>query len=261
MNDLTLIKSETFGNVQCDFYSNDRHEALMTREQIGTALEYEDPMVAIGKVHDRHKERLDKFSFTTLVNGRNTYLYSAKGVYEICRWSQQPKADAFYDFVYETLEALRKGEAILQYQLPTTFHEALRMLADEVEHREQLQLENAQSKQIIGELRPKASYYDLILQNKTLVPITKISKDYGMSGQAMNALLHDLGIQYRMGDTWLLYQQYADQGLTQSRTHVIDADRSTLHTYWTQKGRLHLYDLLKNKRGLLPLIERQEKGA
>jgi phage antirepressor YoqD-like protein len=77
-----------------------------------------------------------------------------------------------------------------------------------------LELENAQHKQIIGELRPKASYYDLILQNKSLVPISKIAKDYGMSGKAFNKLLHELGVQYKMGDTWLLYQQYADQGYT-----------------------------------------------
>jgi phage antirepressor YoqD-like protein len=115
--------------------------------------------------------------------------------------------------------------------------------------------------EIIGELRPKASYYDLILQNKSLVPISKIAKDYGMSGKAFNKLLHELGVQYKMGDTWLLYQQYADQGYTQSRTHAIDAEKSRMHTYWTQKGRLFLYDLLKNRRGLLPMIERNSKTA
>ncbi len=129
------------------------------------------------------------------------------------------------------------------------------------EKAKQLEIENAQSKQIIGELTPKASYYDLILQNKSLVAITQIAKDYGMSGRAMNALLHDLKIQYKMGNTWLLYQEYADMGYTQSKTHAIDADRSVMHTYWTQKGRLFLYDLLKNERGLLPVIERTQRPA
>jgi len=54
-----------------------------------------------------------------------------------------------------------------------------------------------------------------------------------------------------------LYQGYADQGYTQSKTHTIDDEKSVMHTYWTQKGRLFLYDLLKNKRGLLPVIERK----
>jgi prophage antirepressor-like protein len=119
-----------------------------------------------------------------------------------------------------------------------------------------LEFENAKSKQIIGELRPKATYYDLILQNKSLVPITVIAKDYGMSGRALNKLLHELGVQYKMGNTWLLYQHYADMGYTQSKTHAIDAERSVMSTYWTQKGRLFLYELLKSERGILPVIER-----
>lgn len=131
----------------------------------------------------------------------------------------------------------------------------------EKERRKQLELENAQNKQIIGELKPKASYYDLILQNKSLMPITKIAKDYGLSGTAMNKLLHELAVQFRMGDTWLLYQKYADMGYTQSKTHAIDDEHSVMHTYWTQKGRLFLYDLLKNESGLLPIIERSQKSA
>jgi prophage antirepressor-like protein len=124
----------------------------------------------------------------------------------------------------------------------------------------ELELENAKNRQMIGELKPKASYYDLILQNKSVVPITVIAKDYGMSGRALNKLLHDLGVQYKMHGTWLLYQNYADMGYTQSKTHAIDADRNKMHTYWTQKGRLFLYDLLKNERNLLPLVERQESA-
>ena len=77
-----------------------------------------------------------------------------------------------------------------------------------------------------------------------------------MSGRAFNKMLHELGIQYKLRETWLLYQDYANQGYTQSRTHAIDANRSVMHTYWTQNGRLFLYDLLRSKRSLLPVIER-----
>ena len=77
-----------------------------------------------------------------------------------------------------------------------------------------------------------------------------------MSGRRFNELLHDLGIQYKFRKTWLLYQHYADLGYTQSKTFAIDAEKSVMHTYWTQKGRLFLYDLLKNE-GILPLIEQE----
>jgi phage antirepressor YoqD-like protein len=182
--------------------------------------------------------------------------------------SNLPKAKEFKRWVtHEVLPAIRKhgiyatGQTIDNILADPDY--GIRLLTElktERARRQQLEIENAQNKQIICELKPKASYYDLILQNKSLVPITKISKDYGMSGKAMNSLLHKLGVQYRMGDIWLLYQKYSDMGYTQSKTHTIDADNSVMHTYWTQKGRLFLYDLLKNKRNILPLIERQVSG-
>ncbi|WP_036634217.1 phage antirepressor KilAC domain-containing protein [Paenibacillus massiliensis] len=108
-----------------------------------------------------------------------------------------------------------------------------------------------------NELQPKASYYDLVLQNKSLLSVSKIAKDYGMSAKAMNQMLHDLGVQFKQGDIWLLYAKYQDKGYTQTSTHVIDADNSKVSTKWTQKGRLFIYDLLKGE-GILPTIEKEE---
>lgn len=122
-----------------------------------------------------------------------------------------------------------------------------------------LQSENTVQKQIIGELQPKASYYDTVLENKSLVGINQIAKDYGMSGQRMNKLLHKLGIQYKQGDQWLLYSKYHSQGYTHSKTTTITHTNGTtsvkLLTKWTQKGRLFLYEQLK-AANILPVIER-----
>lgn len=121
-----------------------------------------------------------------------------------------------------------------------------------------LESENAQQKQLIAEYSPKAGYYDLVLQTSDAVSTSQIAKDYGKSAQWLNALLHEYGIQYNQGGVWLLYQKYAEQGYTRSRTHIYtDAEgmqHSRLHTYWTQKGRLFIYDLLKSK-GIIPLID------
>ncbi|HBX48437.1 MAG TPA: hypothetical protein DEF85_06060 [Clostridiaceae bacterium] len=118
MSELRLITTENFCNMECNFYRNSNDDVLITREQIGRALEYSDPQKAIDKLHSRHKERLNKFSVTTKVTGTdgkayNTMLYTAKGVYEICRWSQQPKADEFIDWVWEVIDKIRKHEAVL----------------------------------------------------------------------------------------------------------------------------------------------------
>lgn len=114
MEELEKVKNSQFGAVICDYYGNGKGEFFMTRKQIGEALEYDNPKDAIKDIHRRHKERLDKFSVErklTSTDGKRylTNLYSAKGVYEICRWSRQPKADEFYDHVYDILEGLRLG--------------------------------------------------------------------------------------------------------------------------------------------------------
>lgn len=117
------------------------------------------------------------------------------------------------------------------------------------------------AEQQVAELKPKASYYDKVLANPALMTITQIAKDYGMSGKAMNALLHDLHVIYKQGNVWLLYSKYQKTGWTQSETHIVrksdGTEKVVLNTKWTQKGRLGLYDLLK-EHGILPLIERDK---
>ena len=112
---------------------------------------------------------------------------------------------------------------------------------------------------VIEELQPKASYYDMILQCKDLIATTTIAKDYGMSAKKFNSMLHEMGIQFKQGDIWVLYAKYQGQGYLKSKTHNYpDADgvqHSREHSYWTQKGRLFLYDFLKQK-DILPLVER-----
>ena len=148
-----------------------------------------------------------------------------------------------------------------QYKLPATYKEALLQLVEAEEEKERLQLENKQKDQIIGELKPKADYTDVILKSKSLVTITQIAKDYGMSGQEMNSLLHELKVQYKLSDQWLLYSKYHNEGYTHSETiqikHKSGRLEPKMNTKWTQKGRLFLYELLK-ENGVLPVIERED---
>lgn len=124
-----------------------------------------------------------------------------------------------------------------------------------------LAMQNASQKQLIGELKPKADYTDLILKSKSLVTITQIAKDYGMSGQAMNKILHNLGIIYNQSGQWLLYSKHQAKGYTHSETvNIVHSDGREdvkMNTKWTQKGRLFLYNTLK-KEDIIPVIE---KGA
>ena len=120
------------------------------------------------------------------------------------------------------------------------------------------QEEAALAKLQLAEAKPKIDYCDSILQCTELVTTSAIAKDYGMSANAFNKLLHSLDVEYKQGKLWLLKQKYASLGWTQTKTYpYTDANGTAhcnVHTYWTQKGRLGLYALLK-ENGYLPLIE------
>lgn len=138
MNNLILVNKAHFGKIICDVYYDKQGNILMTREQIGKALGYSNPQKSIDKIHQRNKERLDKFSSTVklgveLKDGRKQerelVLYNRRGVYEICRFSKQPKANAFYDWVYDLLEGLATGQIKIEIEKTTKEWQELRDLS------------------------------------------------------------------------------------------------------------------------------------
>lgn len=182
--------------------------------------------------------------------------------YKLAIKANNETAEKFQDWVTtEVLPTIRKHGT---YMTDKTIEEVLTnpdtiiRLATDLKNERQEKLMLAQQ---VTELKPKADYTDLILSNKTLVTITFIAKDYGMSGLAMNKLLHDLSVQYNQSGVWLLYAKHQTKGWTQSETtEVVRKDGSkklVMNTKWTQKGRLGLYELLKDN-GYLPLIEQDQ---
>ena len=99
-------------------------DILLTREQIGTALEYVDPGKAIKKIHFKHKDRLEplcvriKLSSGEPQFGANLnkseeqerIYYTERGIMELCRWSRQPKANQFMDWCWDVIEKYRNGQ-------------------------------------------------------------------------------------------------------------------------------------------------------
>ena len=176
---------------------------------------------------------------------------------QLCMIQRTEIGRKFREYFIEVEEAWNSPEAVMARALSFANKQL-----DQIKQRNAvLEEQNAIQNQQIAELQPKASYYDLVLNCKDLVSVTTIAKDYGWSARKMNTYLHDLGVQYKQGSVWILYQKYAEMGYTSTKTHSHpgkDGDvHATVHTYWTQKGRLFIYSLLK-ENGSLPMVERGE---
>ena len=195
-------------------------------------------------------------------NVKRMLLINESGLYQAIFGSTLPQAKEFKRWVtHEVLPSIRKHGIYATDELlnnPDFLIEALTKLKEEREKRIALEIDNNIKAQQIGELKPKADYVDKILNCKSLVTVSQIAKDYGMSAIKFNNILHDLRVQYKQTGQWLLYSKYHHKGYTHSETYSFTgADGVTntkLTTKWTNKGRLFLYNLLKDS-GYLPLIE------
>lgn len=254
--ELQIYENAQFGTVRTTIIDG---EVMFVGKDVADILGYADPNKAIATHVDEEDKLNDKTASS--LGQRGGWLINESGLYSLILSSKMPKAREFKHWVTaEVLPAIRKHGMYAMDEIldnPDLAIAVLTQLKEERERRKELEKTTLIQRQQIAELQPKASYYDLILQNTNTVPITQIAKDYGMSGRKFNALLHELGIQYKFRKTWLLYQNYANQGYTQSKTHQIDEHRSVMHTYWTQKGRIFLYGILKEE-GILPLIELED---
>lgn len=202
---------------------------------------------------DRVIQNVPQYRNGTMVS--KTTLINESGLYSLIFSSKLESAKRFKRWVTaEVLPAIRKhGIYATDNVIENTLNNPdyiINILTEFKKEREGRLV----AEQQVHELKPKATYYDLVLQNKSLLSVSKIAKDYGMSARALNKLLHELGVQYKQGDIWLLYAKHQDKGYTHTSTYALDEEHSKVTTKWTQKGRLFIYDLLKDNN-ILPTIE------
>lgn len=193
---------------------------------------------------------------------RNMIIINESGLYALILGSKLPQAKEFKQWVTsEVLPTIRKHGAYLTDSKieevllsPDTIINLATQLKNERAEKEQLKIE-------LEEARKQTSYLDLILQTKDQLTTTQIAQDYGMSANKFNQLLKDLRIQRKVNSQWVLYKQYLGKGYIASRTFEYigrdDRCHSKITTVWTQLGRKFLYDALKEREGILPLVEQE----
>lgn len=261
MNNLTVFKNQDFGEVRTVTIND---EPYFVGKDVALILGYKDPSDAL----KRHVDEDDKLTrcFTDSGQNREMYVINESGLYSLILSSKLPRAKQFKHWVTsDVLPEIRKHGAYATEELiakPDLAIAAFKALKEEREQNRKLEQKVAVQTQQISEMAPKVSYYDVVLNCKDLVSMSVIAKDYGWSASRMNKYLHEKGIQFRQGDIWLLYQKYAEKGYTSTKTHSClndDGPHTKVHTYWTQKGRLFIYDLLKED-GIYPQMEREQLG-
>ncbi len=194
----------------------------------------------------------------TLGGKQDLTIINESGLYSLILKSKLPSAKKFKRWVtsevlpqirkhgmYATDELLNNPDLLIEVATKLKEEKTLRLIAE----------------QRVNELQPKADYYDRILNNKGLVTVSTIAKNYGMSAVSFNKLLHELGIQFNQSGTWLLYSKFQDKGYTHIEPFDYEDKNGNRQVKtrmkWTQKGHIFLYETLK-KNNYLPMIEREQ---
>ncbi|MBP3857695.1 MAG: phage antirepressor [Ruminiclostridium sp.] len=255
MNENQIIEftNEQFGKIRTTLIDG---EPWFISRDVAIALGYSNPNKAVkDHVDEEDKGITNRY---TLGGNQNLSIINESGLYSLILSSKLPNAKVFKRWVTsEVIPSIRKTGG---YATPEAIYKTLIEPKNLIIVLETLAEEQAKNKRLTAEnavLSVKAKYYDAILASAESLPITQIAKDYGMSAVTLNRLLSEMEIQYKRCGTWILYQDYADKGYTQTKTFIINETKSKSYTCWTQKGRLFLYNLLK-AHGIVPMCERPE---
>ena len=256
--ELQVYKNEEFGSVRTTTIGG---QPYFVGKDVAGILGYANTRKAL--IDHIDEEDKDDVTIRDAI-GRNQTMtaINESGLYSLILSSKMPNAKKFKRWVTnEVLSAIRKHGLYVTDDLianPDLAIAAFTALKEEREKNKELMAAVAIGQQQIAEMKPKATYYDVVLKCRDAVNISVIAKDYGWSAMRMNEYLHEKGIQFKQGDIWLLYQKYAPNGYTKTNTHIYEDSKgiqhTKVHTKWTQKGRLFIYEQLKAD-GIYPQIE------
>lgn len=253
MNNLTIFESPEFGSIRTVEMDG---EPWLVGKDVAQALGYTDTDQALR----RHVDDEDKLTrnFDGSGQNRSMTIINESGLYSLVLSSKLPTARKFRRWVTsEVLPSIRRTGG---YNLPKDYPSALRALADTEEKRLALLAENEAQRQVIADFEPVRQYVDTILHSKGSLATSQIAADYGISARALNRILHEEGIQHKVNSQWILYREHMGKGWTDSRTiqfiHSDGRPDAKMMTYWTQKGRMMIHDLLA-RRGIVPVMDRE----
>lgn len=239
MNDLQIFKNDTFGQVRILEKDN---ELWFVAKDVCDCLEIKNTTDALKRLDNDERSRFN------LGRQGETNIVNEYGLYNLVLSSRKPEAKEFKRWItHDVIPQIRKT-GTYSMNIPKSLPEALRAYANEVELHNATKAIVAQQEQQIAEFKPVKDYVDKILSSKSCLAITQIAADYGLSAQELNKILHEAGLQRKVGDQWILYKQHMAKGFTKSETFTFCRSNgrldSKITTKWTQKGRLEIHSIL-----------------
>ena len=256
MNELQIFQNPQFGEIRT---ITENGVTLFCGNDVAIALGYSDTKKAIA----RHCKGGTKRPLPTKGGTQDAVFIPEGDIYRLAARSELPGADAFERWIFdEVLPSIRKhGTYAIDTLLdnPDLAIKAFTALKKEREKSKALEKENERQRQEIADFQPMRQYLDTILSSTGVLATTQIAADYGLSAKQLNRILHEEGIQRNVNGQWILYRKHMGKGYTKSATlciqHTHREPETKLHTYWTQKGRVMIHNIL-TRRGILALMDR-----
>ena len=260
-NQLQIFRNPEFGEVRTQV--DEKGEPWFCAKDVCDALKHTNSRRAIAQLVDEG-DVTKRYTPTSSGDQLMTYI-NESGLYSLILFSKLESAKRFKHWVTsDVLPTIRKhGAYFTNDALERAVKEPdfLIKLASAIKHERQQKEMYAQKcteqGETIKQMEKQSAYVDYVLQSPGLLNINQIAQDYGISAQCLNSLLRQHLIQYKSNNQWILYAKYKDKGYVHSTTHILDNGIVVMHTQWTQKGRLFLYEQLKSW-GFYPIMEQQD---
>lgn len=232
MNDIQIFNNETFGEIRTLSING---EPWFVAQDIAGALGYGNSRDAVFKHVDADDKGVAKCD--TLGGAQDMTVINESGMYSLILGSKLTNAKKFKHWVTsEVLPSIRKTGG---YNLPQTYSEALRALADQAEKAEKLLIQNNELQLANQEMKPKAEFFDAVAGSKKAMSMEEVAKILSYPGIGRNKLFEILRNQNILQSDNIPYQKYIDSGyfrVIEQKYNVGDEVRINIKTLVFQKG-------------------------
>ena len=240
MNGIQIFKNQEFGAIRT--MSNEQGEPMFCAKDVCNALGYSKARNAVAQ-HVDDDDALKQGLIDSLGRKQRATFINESGLYALILSSKLESAKRFKHWVTsEVLPAIRKQGGYMVVR-PDESDEVIMARALQI-----MQATLQRRDELIARLQPRADYADHVLDSISCFTVTQIGKELNMTGHDLNMLLCQMGIQYPQSGQYLLYANYARQGLAKNRNfeyHSADGELKTkTYLVWTERGRNFIHKLV-----------------